>query len=43
MILIICRFSSSLANFKGHEEIYYKDELVFVHDYFGGVLKDGRK
>lgn len=36
-------FSGDIASFKGHEEIYYKDELVFVHDYFGGVLKDGRK
>jgi len=36
-------FSGDITNFRGHEEIFYKDELVFVHDYFGGLLKDGRK
>lgn len=35
--------TGDITNFKGHEEIRYKGELVFVHDYFGGVLKDGRK
>lgn len=36
-------YSGDASNFKGHEEIHYKGELVFVHDYFGGLLKDGRK
>jgi hypothetical protein len=31
-----------ISEFKGHEEIHYKGELVFVHDYFGGIVKDGR-
>ena len=35
-------FTGDISNFKGNEEIHYKGELVFVHDYFGGVLKDGR-
>jgi hypothetical protein len=35
--------TGDITNFNGHEEIHFKDELVFVHDYFGGVLKDGRK
>lgn len=36
-------FSGDIGNFSGHEEIHFKGELVFVHNYFGGVLKDGRK
>ena len=36
-------FSGDIISFKGHEEIYHSGELVFMHDYFGGVLKDGRK
>jgi hypothetical protein len=36
-------FSGDISTFKGHEEITYKGEQVFVHDYFGGTLKDGRK
>jgi hypothetical protein len=36
-------YTGDITNFKGHEEIFYKGELVFVHDYFGGVLKDGRQ
>lgn len=35
-------FSGTLNSFSGHEEISYEDELVFVHDYMGGSLKDGR-
>lgn len=35
-------YSGDITNFNGHEEIFYKGELVFVHDYFGGMLKDGR-
>lgn len=34
--------SGDITSLRGHEEILYKGELVFVHDYFGGVLKDGR-
>lgn len=34
--------AGDISNFKGHEEIHYKGEFVFEHDYFGGVLKDGR-
>jgi hypothetical protein len=36
-------FSGDIYTFNGHEEIYYKGEFVFEHDYFGGLLKDGRK
>jgi hypothetical protein len=32
--------SGDISNFKGHEEMLYKGEVVFEHDYFGGVLKD---
>lgn len=35
-------FSGDISNFKGHEEIRYKGEFIFEHDYFGGVLRDGR-
>jgi len=35
--------TGDISNFKGHEEIHYKGEKIFEHDYFGGVLKDGRK
>ena len=35
-------FSGDVSNFKGHEEIHYLGELVFEHDYFGGILRDGR-
>lgn len=35
--------AGDISNFKGHEEIYYKHEKIFEHDYFGGILKDGRK
>lgn len=35
--------TGDITNFKGHEEIHYKGEMVFEHDYFGGVLEDGRK
>lgn len=34
--------AGDISNFKGHEEIRYRGELVFEHDYFGGILKDGR-
>lgn len=33
--------TGDISNFKGHEEIHYKSEKIFEHDYFGGVLKDG--
>lgn len=36
-------FTGDISNFKGHEEIHFKGELVFEHNYFGGVLKDGRE
>ncbi|HSH31845.1 MAG TPA: DUF5680 domain-containing protein [Candidatus Saccharimonadales bacterium] len=35
--------SGDISNFKGHEEITYQGEFVFEHDYFGGVLKGGRR
>lgn len=35
--------TGDVSSFKGHEEIHYQGELVFEHDYFGGVLKDGRR
>jgi len=35
--------TGNISNFKGHEEIHYKGEKIFEHDYFGGVLKDGQE
>jgi hypothetical protein len=29
-----------VEEFKGHEEIYFKDELVFFHEIIGGLVKD---
>ena len=31
--------SGDVVRFTGHEEIYYKGELVFFHDVNGGVLR----
>lgn len=31
-----------ITNFTGYEEIHYQGEKVFEHDYFGGILRDGR-
>lgn len=36
-------FTGDITNFKGHEEIFYDGEMVFEHDYFGGVVINGRK
>lgn len=36
----INNYAGDISNFKGHEEIHYQGELVFVHDYFGNVLRD---
>lgn len=36
-------YTGDISDFKGREEIHYKGEFVFEHNYFGGVLKDGRK
>ena len=35
--------TGDISNFRGHEEIHFKGEFIFEHDYLGGVLKDGRK
>lgn len=32
-------YSGDVSRFSGHEEIMFKSELVFVHDYFGGMLR----
>ncbi|KKT87334.1 MAG: hypothetical protein A2119_01830 [Candidatus Colwellbacteria bacterium GWA2_46_10] len=36
-------WSGGISEFKGHEEISNKGETVFIHDFFGGLLRDGRK
>ena len=35
-------YIGDISKFTGHEEIFYKSKLVFIHDYFGCILKDGR-
>lgn len=35
-------FSGDITNFSGHEEISFQGKLVFTHDYFGGIIRDGR-
>ncbi len=36
-------YTGDVSSFKGREEIRYKGEFVFEHNYFGGTLKDGSK
>lgn len=34
-----CRWKGDITNFKGNEKILYKDEVVFTHAFFGGILR----
>jgi hypothetical protein len=33
-----CEVTGDIAKFEGHEKIFFKDELVFTHDFLGGVV-----
>jgi len=36
-----CELIGSLSDFKGSEKISFKNEVVFTHDFFGGVIDWG--
>ena len=35
----LCKWNGSITKFSGNEEIRYKDNLVFTHKFFCGLLK----
>lgn len=34
-----CDWSGDITKFKGDEEIFYKNKLVFTHHFFGGLIE----
>lgn len=34
----VCEWESNISNFKGSEKILFKGEIVFIHDFFGGLI-----
>lgn len=36
-----CRFKGDISNFSGNEFIYYDNETVFTHQFYGGLVSYG--
>ena len=34
----VCEWECNISNFKGSEKILFKSEIVFIHDFFGGLI-----
>ncbi|MFH1188971.1 MAG: DUF5680 domain-containing protein [bacterium] len=34
----ICEWNGDITRFAGHEKILFKNEIVFTHDFFGGLI-----
>jgi hypothetical protein len=35
----VCNWKGDIAKFSGHEEIFYKNEVVFTHNFIGGLVE----
>ncbi|VVB61077.1 Uncharacterised protein [uncultured archaeon] len=36
-----CEWKGDITKFEGHEKIMFKKEVVFIHDFLGGLIIDG--
>jgi len=39
----LCKWHGNITKFEGHEKILFKKEIVFTHDFLGGLIITPKK